>query len=105
MKHTKRLTKSLGNSLNSKYIFATEHHILRKQHPLINTIILFMSGESLCPHYSYIIHPKVGITSRLFFVPAPRWWNERPLDVRMMAETLTVLKQRMKTYLFPKYFN
>ena len=43
-------------------------------------------------------------SSRLFSVLAPRWWNELPLEVRT-AESLTVFKRRLKTYLFLKYLN
>ncbi|KAI5623657.1 hypothetical protein C0J50_16768, partial [Silurus asotus] len=38
-------------------------------------------------------------TSRFFSVLAPRWWNELPLAVRT-AESLTIFKRRLKTYLF-----
>ncbi|KAI5085966.1 hypothetical protein C0J45_23074, partial [Silurus meridionalis] len=38
-------------------------------------------------------------TSRLFSVLAPGWWNELPLDV-CTAESLTIFKRRLKTYLF-----
>ncbi|KAF7690836.1 hypothetical protein HF521_011133, partial [Silurus meridionalis] len=38
-------------------------------------------------------------TSRLFSVLAPRWWNELPLDV-CTAESLTIFKRQLKTYLF-----
>ena len=36
---------------------------------------------------------------RLFFVLAPRWWNELPRAVET-ADSLTVLKCKLKTYLF-----
>ncbi|KAI4887044.1 hypothetical protein NFI96_003211 [Prochilodus magdalenae] len=37
--------------------------------------------------------------SRLLSVLAPRWWNELPLSVRT-AESLAVIKRRLKTHLF-----
>ncbi|KAK3514194.1 hypothetical protein QTP70_009110 [Hemibagrus guttatus] len=43
-------------------------------------------------------------TSRLFSVLAPRRWNELPLGIRT-AESLTVFKRQLKTYLFLKYLN
>ncbi|KAK3568848.1 hypothetical protein QTP86_017954, partial [Hemibagrus guttatus] len=47
---------------------------------------------------------KDRYTSRLFSVLAPRWWNELPLGIRT-AESLTVFKRQLKTYLFLKYLN
>ncbi|KAI5090199.1 hypothetical protein C0J45_20334, partial [Silurus meridionalis] len=41
-------------------------------------------------------------TSRLFSVLATRWCNDLPLDVRT-AESLTIFKRRLKTYLFLKH--
>ncbi|KAI5627512.1 hypothetical protein C0J50_12955, partial [Silurus asotus] len=38
-------------------------------------------------------------TSRLFYVLAPRWWNELPLDVRT-AESLGIFKRQLKTLIF-----
>ncbi|KAK3512693.1 hypothetical protein QTP70_023160 [Hemibagrus guttatus] len=47
---------------------------------------------------------KGRYTSRLFSVLAPRRWNELPLDV-CTAESLTVFKRQLKTYLFLKHLN
>ncbi|KAK3543389.1 hypothetical protein QTP70_018868 [Hemibagrus guttatus] len=45
------------------------------------------------------LREKGRYTSRLFSVLAPRWWNELPLGIRT-AESLTVFKWQLKTYLF-----
>ncbi|KAK3545851.1 hypothetical protein QTP70_016078 [Hemibagrus guttatus] len=45
------------------------------------------------------LREKGRYTSRLFSVLAPRWWNELPLGIRT-AESLTVFKRQLKTYLF-----
>ncbi|KAK3549678.1 hypothetical protein QTP86_006854 [Hemibagrus guttatus] len=50
------------------------------------------------------LREKGRYTSRLFSVLAPRWWNELPLGIRT-AESLTVFKRQLKTYLFLKYLN
>ncbi|KAK3506756.1 hypothetical protein QTP70_023753, partial [Hemibagrus guttatus] len=50
------------------------------------------------------LREKGRYTSRLFPVLAPRWWNELPLGIRT-AESLTVFKRQLKTYLFLKYLN
>ncbi|KAK3526049.1 hypothetical protein QTP70_012887 [Hemibagrus guttatus] len=50
------------------------------------------------------LREKGRYTSRLFSVLAPRRWNELPLSIRT-AESLTVFKRQLKTYLFLKYLN
>ncbi|KAK3574680.1 hypothetical protein QTP86_012466 [Hemibagrus guttatus] len=50
------------------------------------------------------LREKGRYTSRLFSVLAPRWWNKLPPGIRT-AESLTVFKRQLKTYLFLKYLN
>ncbi|KAK3552056.1 hypothetical protein QTP70_031785 [Hemibagrus guttatus] len=50
------------------------------------------------------LREKGRYTSRLFSVLAPRRWNELPLGVRT-AESLTVFKRQLNTYLFLKYLH
>ncbi|KAK3529926.1 hypothetical protein QTP86_009273 [Hemibagrus guttatus] len=50
------------------------------------------------------LREKGSYTSRLFSVLAPSWWNELPLGIRT-AESLTIFKRQLKTYLFLKYLN
>ncbi|KAK3526338.1 hypothetical protein QTP70_024275 [Hemibagrus guttatus] len=50
------------------------------------------------------LREKGRYTSRLFSVLAPRWWNELPLGIRT-AESLSVFKRQLKTYIFLKYLN
>ncbi|KAK3568489.1 hypothetical protein QTP86_008542 [Hemibagrus guttatus] len=45
------------------------------------------------------VREKGRHTSRLFSVLAPRRWNELPIGIRT-AESLTVFKRQLKTYLF-----
>ncbi|KAK3562041.1 hypothetical protein QTP86_025226, partial [Hemibagrus guttatus] len=50
------------------------------------------------------LREKGRYTSRLFSVLAPRRWNELPLGIRT-AESLTVFKRQLKTYLFLKHLH
>ncbi|KAK3506030.1 hypothetical protein QTP70_003090, partial [Hemibagrus guttatus] len=50
------------------------------------------------------LREKGRYTSRLFSVLAPRWWNELHLGIHT-AESLTVFKRQLKTYLFLKHLH
>jgi len=71
--------------------------INRQQQPILTNI------RPLPPHHSPAIEPTRADNSRAFPVSGASRWNDLPLHVAS-APSLTVFRQRLKTFLFSRSY-